>query len=213
MPYDSCFIFHFHSIDKIWIIGDSIVRWAAWHILHKEPSNPDLNLGLELADVVWKGWSGMRLHHTLENLRMWCINSKDLPSIILLHVGTNDLIRTPVQEIQWLVQQLVKEIYELIPHVSIIWSEILPRLAYRGARDQVKVNIARKTLNRRVRAIMGRCGGHIIRHAEFNASRTELFRKDGIHLSPDGNDLLVNNFTEGLRFFMLYNNMFNYPPF
>ena len=195
-------------------MGDSIIRWAAVHILEKgPPEDPDFKLGLMVDSVCWKGRSGRRLAQFKEDFPFLCATSQHLPSVILIHLGTNDIVNTPVQEIQWTFQQAMSLIFKHVHNPFLIFSEILPRLYYKGAINQKKVEKTRKTLNRRIRALMGRCGGHVIRHPMFSQEQVHLFRKDGTHLTAEGNELFLKDVKEGLRYFQLYPQFFVYPPF
>ena len=120
---------------------------------------------------------------------------------------------TPVQIIQWTFQQCIQLINMYIQNPIIIFSEILPRIFYKGAMNQRKVEKLRKTLNRRIRALMGRYGGHVIRHPDFTQDQVQLYREDGTHLTAEGNDLFLNDIEGGLRYFQLYPHLFVYPPF
>ena len=200
-------------IDTVWIVGDSIIRWAATHILETgPPEDPDFKLGLKVVDVCWKGRGGRRLTHFAEDFKYMCQGSRKLPSVILLHLGTNDIMNSPIQSLQWSFQQCIHLINSLIIRPTIIFSEILPRLYYKGARDEKRVERLRKTINRRFRALLGRCGGHVIRHPGFTQQQVNLYREDGVHLSSQGNVLFLKDLEGGLRYFQLYPQFFAFPP-
>ena len=58
-----------------WIVGDSLVRWATF----------DMSVPLP---VHWIGQSGARIHE-LPDLLMRAV---DNPDVIIVHLGTNDLV-------------------------------------------------------------------------------------------------------------------------
>ena len=171
---------------------------------------PDFNLGIPGARIIWKGYSGMKL---TDFERKLSLASTSPPSVLLVHLGTNDLVGTPIQEIQWRLQQCLLSVSKHLPLTRLVWSEILPRLHYKGASSQAKVETARKTLNRRFRTLVGRFGGHIIRHPNFQQNARHLYRKDGIHLSEVGQNVFLQDLKEGLQCFQLYPSIFSYPLF
>ena len=199
--------------DEVWIVGDSIIRWSAHHILVKGPDDPEFNLGLSMCNIAWKGFSGLRLSQFIERFNSIQMRCKDHPSVLVIHLGTNDLVSTPIQNIQWTIQQCLDFVYSRFPGILVVFSEVLPRVHYPGAISHDKVEKARKTLNRRVRSLLGRVGGHVIRHPSIKRESTHLFRHDGVHLSVEGLGLFLKDLQEGLRYFLLYPHLFSYPPF
>ena len=124
------------------------------------------------------------------------------PAIIFIHLGTNDLgvidqfcIR---QEIASSLQ-LCKDHY---PSSIIVWSDILPRLFYFGARSQKAMERQRRYLNRWANSQCQRIGAHRQHHVQFKGQDYSLYRYDGIHLSNKGNQHFRSDILESIQSFV-----------
>ena len=51
------------------------------------------------------------------------------------------------------------------------------------------MEITRKRVNRGVRSYLLKIGGYVIRHPDFDDKHPALFKKDGVHLSFNANDI------------------------
>ena len=136
-----------------------------------------------------------------------------LPKWVIIHLGGNDLVNEPLYSIINKVFAVFSLVRAQLPGVQVVWSEILPRVAYRGAFDQGKIEKVRKAINRRARVLMGTIGGHVIRHPSFSWTFRHLFRRDGVHLSDQGQVFFIDDLRKGLALFKLYPQFFQYPLF
>ena len=154
-------------------MGDSIVRWA---------TKP---LGTSTV-VRWLGKSGARLR----DLPL-LLNQMDgpPPAMIIIHLGTNDLVSSD----QFCIRQLIASTLQFCkgryPAASIVWSDILPRVFYFGARSQVAMERQRRALNRWAKSQSAKVNARVLHHPNFKWSDCSLFRFDGVHLSPKGNQM------------------------
>ena len=89
----------------------------------------------------------------------------------------------------------------LLPYSTLIWSDILPRHWYQGARSQSSVELKRKTVNKTARAIVLAGGCKVFKHANINWASRSLFRDNYLHLDTLGQFLFTNNLREALHFF------------
>lgn len=111
-----CLIRHPQPIGPVWIVGDSIVRWAAGK-MHLP------------CHVIWKGKSGARIGD-LESL-LQSIQGPP-PSVIIFHIGTNDL--TDVDEfcMRQRISVALQRFVVLFPNTKIVWSHFTTGLLFRG---------------------------------------------------------------------------------
>ncbi|KAJ7327298.1 hypothetical protein JRQ81_017057, partial [Phrynocephalus forsythii] len=116
------------------------------------------------------------------------------PAVLLIHLVGNDLAKRPGKA---LILQVIADLCLLkhcFPDMMLIWSEIVPQMFWRDARHPGKVDCARRGVNREVyRAILNELG-HVIKHPQLQYCKPELFRQDGVHLSPTGLDIFLADF-------------------
>ena len=76
--------------------------------------------------------------------------------------------------------------------MTIIWSDMLPRLYWQNAKNASNIDSARKDVNRKVKKYLKTQGGLVIRHPSITHKEKRLFRYDGSHLNQVGNSVLLN---------------------
>ncbi len=206
----TCFFLCFICAEmRTWIVGDSLIRDAG-------ENNPQLLGG---GRVVWLGLSGARLIN-IENRFRRRLFRNEFPTTVIIHLGTNDVLRSPTIEIRGRILETLVTLRRLLPTTRIIWSAILPRLGYAeektpGAGGRCTVN-----LNKYARSVVrsGLLGGnaHAISHSgSFNPRRRNvdgpLYRYDCVHLTPLGSSLLRENFQNALVHFNSHPGDLFYP--
>jgi len=197
-------------VDIIWIVGDSIVHWAAHYLLPW--GEAALNLHLD-SRVSWKGLRGghltdlsLYLYDSLVRNHCgscdWpCVHA---PSFVVIHMGTNDLTTLDTMGFKFTLEDVIAECQFLLPHSIIVWSDILPRHFYKGAWSQPSMERKRKNVNRTARAIVLSNGGKVIRHDNIQWYLRSLFRSDLLHLDVFGHHLFTENLGAALKFFSRY---------
>lgn len=182
-------------------MGSSIIKQAFTYARQ----STDLSIGLDLisygASVWWQGHNGMRCHHILKKLQL-LLSPEDPPHILVLHVGGNDIGRISSVEFRHIILRLLLAVRTLIPQVMIVWSQILPRMAWRGEVCHKAVNKIRVRINSKVAAEVLKINGAYLRYPEFVKSNSSLFSADGVHLSDEGNNLFLDSLTRGLQYFL-----------
>ena len=198
-----------HYIGHIWMVGDSMIYWAASYLVKRGESA--MNLGLPHHTVTWKGLRGGHLadmpdfiykslrRHYDTSACTWPCNH--VPAMIVIHVGTNDLLTLDLVQFRHRCRHVVAECIKLMPHSVMVWSDILPRHWYDGAHSQCSVDLKRKSMNKTARAIILANGGKVIKHANFHWETRSLFREDHLHLDLFGQFLFANNLRKALIFF------------
>lgn len=176
----------------VWIVGDSIVFWAQRR--SERTGLADLGLGTALH---WAGKRGLRLNEASSWLEKKA-RGKPKPTVVVFHVGTNDLEDNSKRTLAGAVHRL----YESHSGVEIVWSDILERVAYNHCRpeDQGKLDGRRRSTNRYAHALSRRQGGKAISHPSINHQNATLFRPDGLHLSNEGLDQFISDLKIGLSY-------------
>ena len=189
---------------KVWIVGSSIIKQAFTYARQSTEVGISLGLGPYGASVWWQGQSGMRCHHLLQKLQL-LLSIEDPPQILILHVGGNDINQVPSVVLRHRIVKLMHDIRKLIPQVMIVWSQILPRLAWRGEVTHKAVNKIRVRINSKVATEVLKINGAYLRYPELVETKAGLFCCDGTHLSDKGNQLFLDTMTKGLQLFLTSN--------
>lgn len=77
--------------------------------------------------------------------------------------------------------------------MSIIWSDMLPRLYWHNAKSATRIGVMQNDKNRKVKQFLKAEGGLVIRHPTITFAQKPLFRYDGTHLNDLGNSALLNS--------------------
>ncbi len=168
----------FHA-GGVWIVGDSLIRWAQRRLDTFIP-------------VLWRGRGGARLADWESLLAAMPANAPP-PAVLILHLGTNDLMAIDVFSIRQSIDVFMGDIRARFPDTILVWSDILPRVFYFGARSQKSMEKQRRAINRWARTCSQRWGCHVLHHSQFAWSELSLYRFDGVHLSPADNNVFCNN--------------------
>jgi len=163
----------------VWIIGDSIIRRA------------ERRLGLPIK-IEWKGKGGAGVcafHDLLAGLS----KGGPPPQLLIIHLGTNDLVTKDEYALRQIIAVMLRDCAMMYPNTWLVWSDILPRVFYIGARSQPAIERKRRTVNRWARSQCAAVQAFCMHHPQFVWSQTSLFSYDGVHLSPMGNQLFVAN--------------------
>ena len=117
------------------------------------------------------------------------------PTWICLHAGGNDLASIPLKALTIMALQDIRTLSTMAPNIMWIWSEVLPRVHYRGAISDAKIEKARKTFNAAIRKGISKLNGQCIKHPLIQWDIPILYRPYGVHLSNRGNDIFLNDLT------------------
>ena len=179
--------------ESTWIIGSSLVFWAADRAGKSGVAFPIA----AQTTTKWLGERGMKWCQLLPRLRA-LLHRSSPPERLIIHLGGNDLTSFTLQQLEKRIKGDLTEVKVLMPHTVVIWSDITARKSYRHARSNAKVEKARKSLNSTVHTHVSRMGGISIRHPSIIWHSTELYRGDGVHLSNLGNDTLLQDWFHGM---------------
>ncbi|XP_044155431.1 uncharacterized protein LOC122942002 [Bufo gargarizans] len=181
----------------VWILGHSYVFWGAIRA-DVRPSGRQLGFSSELATVRWLGVRGMLWGGVLREVHRF-VRLDRPPDVLVLHVGGNDLGRRPFRELIRDVKFDLLRIWALFPGLITVWSDIVPRKAWRGARSVESLNKARVKVNRAVGRFMAKSGGVVVRHEVLEKGVGEFWRADGVHLNAVGTDLWALGLQSGVE--------------
>ena len=158
--------------------GDSIVRRAHWQL--------DVPVR-----IYWKGKGGVGVCD-LPDL----VHSMRAPQldIIIVCIGTNDLGRTDMFSIRQRIAYYMHFCRQTYPSATLVWSAILPRLFYYGAKDQGTMEHILWSINRWARSHCRLFRASFSPHDLFHWHNHVLYIYDGVHLSVDGTNLLLSDF-------------------
>jgi lysophospholipase L1-like esterase len=182
-------------------MGSSIIYWASRSAI-KRPGGKNLNLQLNNLTISWFGTRGMKweaFDPQFENQ----LKHYPPPDYLVVHLGSNDLGIVSAIELFDSIKCSLLRCKVLAPNLTIIWSDILPRLYWHNAKDASKIEAVRKNLNRKVKQFLKQEGGLVIRYPSITFAHKDLFRYDGTHLNDLGNSVFLNSLQGGLETFVL----------
>ncbi|XP_062591664.1 uncharacterized protein LOC134253166 [Saccostrea cucullata] len=181
-------LFKIYKKYVVWILGSSIVHWAAQRA--NDISVENLEFEKTKLNIFWHGIRGMKWESLLDAVS-FCTSKFPLPDFIIIHLGSNDIKFGCSRKLLPNMQNDLTEIGQKFPNCKIIFSELLTRLTWRGLIwDEGEKE--RSMINKGISDFIGM--EHIIRHGKIEPRKRYLFRRDGIHLSDLGNDFLLDDF-------------------
>ncbi|OCT55216.1 hypothetical protein XELAEV_18003823mg [Xenopus laevis] len=83
--------------------------------------------------------------------------------------------------------------------VVIVWSEMIPRLVWRWARDHSAMERSRRKINQLMSVFIRRSGGVVVRHKVLEQAVPGHYRQDGVHLSEVGLELFILGLGDGVE--------------
>lgn len=187
------------------MIGSSIIVHAEEAAIRE--GRP--NLGLE-AKITWEGVSGMKLQGLQQQLQTLMLRNRHDPTIIVMHLGGNNIAVEKIAKVMRRVEQNVKHIQRLCPEAMLVWSDILPRSSWRGKREE-----ANKSMNQNRRRI-NRHGRQMVKHycpkgrAISYKTITTGVLYDGVHLTRPGNKIFLDIIQKALEMFLSGNETIHY---
>lgn len=129
------------------------------------------------------------------------------PAVLVIHAAGNDLCNVRLSELISVIRADFDRFPSFFQNVILVWSEIVPREIWKGARNPASIERARRLLNMRVSRHVRMNGGVVIRHRQLEGDNRELLLDDGIHLNPIGLDILLSGLQDAIEraLFMLRN--------
>ncbi|XP_077113503.1 uncharacterized protein LOC143809782 isoform X2 [Ranitomeya variabilis] len=179
---------------SVWIVGHSYIYWAAQRA---EMCPGGRSLGFNDVDVIWRGLRGMMWSRVLpEIVHISRVTSS--PTIVVIHVGGNDLASFSLVELLTLMRSDMDKFSMFFPSMRLVWSEIIPRVVWRGARERNAMERSRRTLNQRISRFVRFKNGVVVRHHRLEGDNSGFLLPDGVHLNEAGLDIFLNGIREGV---------------
>ncbi|XP_066445609.1 cyclin-dependent kinase 13-like [Eleutherodactylus coqui] len=176
---------------KACIVGHSYVYWAQRRAAVR-PLGSDL--GLPGTPVTWHGVRGLRWPDMLK-LITDISRSNPRRVILVIHAGGNDLGKMKTRDLLAIMKQDILRFRSCFQEVIIVWSDIVARRYWRGARNVEAIEKVRKLVNMKMSQFVQSIGGVAVRHWELEGKERGSLREDGVHL----NDLGLDTFLSGLQ--------------
>lgn len=191
------FYFHTYFVDT-WIIGSSIIHWAKQRALKVL----DRHIGLQSNNVhiTWMGRRGMKWGD-LKTIFYSELETKAAPSVVIIHLGSNDLCQQKTSILYNAIRKDITELAQCLPNCVFIWSDLLPRLFWKGAKNIKKIELKRKRVNREGRNVCLKMGGRFIKHT-VDHTTPNLYWEDGVHMNDLGNDIFLHELQGALECFI-----------
>ncbi|KAM3929169.1 uncharacterized protein RB166_006958 [Leptodactylus fuscus] len=168
-------------------MGHSFVFWGALRAAVR-PDGRQLGFSRDVATIRWLGLKGMVWSRFLPEFHKFARLDR-APDILLVHLGGNDLGVRPFRQLITDIKFDFLRLWALFPNMVTIWSDIVPRKVWKGARSVVKLNKARIKVNRAIGSFMAKNGGVVVRHTDLESGEGSFWRSDGIHLNAVGIDI------------------------
>ncbi|XP_031758456.1 uncharacterized protein LOC116410934 isoform X2 [Xenopus tropicalis] len=156
------------------------------------------NLGFHGVDMVWKGISGLRWLQVLPEVFTFS-KIYNGPLVLVIHAGGNDLGAVKVAELITIIKSDLERCASLFTNPIILWSEIVPRLTWRGARDLDAIDRARRLLNTRISRFVRNKGWVAWRHIHLEGDTYRFMTQDGVHLNDIGQDIFLSGLQDGIE--------------
>lgn len=156
------------------------------------------NLGFSGVAVNWRGIRGLRWAQVLAEV-VFISRWAQGPVVLVLHVGGNDLGSVPTGELMMFMKADLARFSSFFTNLLVVWSEMVPRAVWRGARDMNAIEGARRTVNARMSRFVRYRGGVSFRHRELEGNNRSLLEEDGIHPNPIGLDILLSGLQDGIE--------------
>ncbi|XP_053329999.1 uncharacterized protein LOC128503829 [Spea bombifrons] len=174
-------------LPQVWLVGHSFIFWARRRAAVR-PNGEQLGFSPLAVEVRWFGKRGMLWVHLLPEL-VRLSRLLGPPSVLVIHLGGNDLGVVPVRSLGDTVLRDLARLMVLFPDVRLVWSEVVSRNFWRVATNQRALERSRVKFNRWISKFVASVNGVTVRHRVFERDAANLFRSDGVHLNDIGLDL------------------------
>ncbi|OCT55985.1 hypothetical protein XELAEV_18004116mg, partial [Xenopus laevis] len=182
---------------RIWIVGHSFVKWAQRRASVRK-GGAQLGFPDKYVTVKWFGFPGLQWPGLFDKLMEKAAGAEH-PHMLILHAGGNDMGVMSQKDLVRCMKLDVDKIRSWFTGVVIIWSEMVPRLVWRWARDHAAMERSRIKVNKLMSTFVRRSGGVVVRHKVLETATPGYYRKDGVHLSEVGLDIFNLDLVHGVE--------------
>ncbi|KAE8586426.1 hypothetical protein XENTR_v10021666 [Xenopus tropicalis] len=180
----------------VWAMGHSYIFWAEQRAGQREGGRW-FGLPRGTVKVHWDGIRGMSWWQLRDRLARK-LEQRGPPDVLLLHLGGNDVGKIPMKNIIERMKKDLKKVWDRAPKLILIWSQIVPRLVWREARELKALDKVRSKINTTMAKFVKRKGGISVRHKMIEGEQM-YYRQDGVHLNEVGLDIFNFGLREGVE--------------
>ncbi|KAM4020115.1 uncharacterized protein ACNLHF_000667 isoform 2-T2 [Anomaloglossus baeobatrachus] len=180
---------------NIWILGHYYVFCAAQRSKERPGGK---NLGFNGLEVSWRAIRGLKWTQVFGEVVNISRQSAG-PTILVLHVGGNDLCRVKLADLLTLMRTDLNRFPGFFSELRVVWSEIISRVTWQVAFNADSIERTRKTLNTRMARYVRFHSGVVIRHRQLEGDNRHLIMQDGVHLTDAGLDIFLSGLQEGIE--------------
>ncbi|OCT57735.1 hypothetical protein XELAEV_18003071mg [Xenopus laevis] len=182
---------------RIWIVEHSFVSWAEKRATVRR-GGVQLGFPEHQVTVKWFGYPGLQWPGLFDGL-MEAAAGEEHSHVLVVHAGGNDMGVMSQKNLVRLMKLDVDKIRSWFSGVVVVWSEMVPRLVWRWARDHSAMERSRIKLNKLLSAFVRRSGGVVIWHKDLEKALPGYYRRDGFHLSEIGLDIFNLDLARGVE--------------
>ncbi|XP_071987819.1 uncharacterized protein [Engystomops pustulosus] len=179
----------------VWMIGDSFIQCAE-QAARTRPGGS--SLGFQNADIFWNGVRGLKWLQVMPAV-VAASRATSAPTVVVIHAGGNDICKTKLGDLLTLICTDLDRFCSFFCEVVLVWSEVVPRTVWPGARKMSAVEKSRRLLNTRVSRYIRSLGGMSIRNRQLEGDNRALLLSDGVHLNEAGLDIFLSGLQEGVE--------------
>lgn len=147
--------------------------------------------------IFWQGRSGLKWKQLVPLLKH-LLTVEERPDFLIIHCGGNSIGMKSTAELIFDMKQDLVEIFRLFHNSVIIWSQILPRLSWRGPIEHAAMERSRRRVNNGIASFILGIGGKYLRYPVITGNDCSFYLPDGVHLSDKGNMIFLNTIRDGL---------------
>ncbi|KAM4021696.1 uncharacterized protein ACNLHF_027016 [Anomaloglossus baeobatrachus] len=178
----------------VWVVGHSYIYWAEKRAMIRPGGK---NLGFRNVEVNWRGIRGLRWQQIFPEM-VDISRSATGPLVMVIHAGGNDLVKRSTVELLTVMKTDIERLAYLFPDTVWVWSEIVPRAVWHGAKNANGIERSRRKINARMAKFMRERCGIVVRHHQLEGDNSALLRADGVHLTDIGQDILLSGIQDGV---------------
>ncbi|XP_066472124.1 uncharacterized protein [Tiliqua scincoides] len=185
---------------EIWICGNSVIlsskRRAKIH-----PRGLQLGVPASSAYVYWHGIQAMMWDQLVPLLHeMYQIRS--CPSIIIIHLGENDLLPDNCTSLIMKIKNDLGILNRAFVDTTLVWSSLLPRRLRKEDQAPEDIEKALKFVNSKMAKYCSEIGAYFLSHELITSYQSRLFLPDSNDLSDEGTDIFIADLAKILKFIL-----------
>ncbi|XP_015278706.1 PREDICTED: uncharacterized protein LOC107120505 [Gekko japonicus] len=172
----------------IWICGDHVISLSE---RRSQSSQATKQLGFSdsVAYVTWRGIPTMMWDDLLPKLHQ-LYHQYRFPSIIVIHLGENDLLVDSSHSLITRMQNDLVILKKAFQDVVIIWSSLLPKDTWKPSEKSQVMESERNNVNCKMEEFCNENGLHYFSHPSITSENKQLFTQEGT-LSRAGGDIFI----------------------